>query len=148
MPSVAVSSATPGAAAVAVGTHMPDALDRTDPSGPLLRGVPARPATGAGTRRLERRTRRCEPIVGRTLAELKADVPQAAGVLVNLLGCEWGRSLKTDDDAEPCEAQATRMVALHWDPADDANYKIYKLCDRHDERFKQETDSHGPGAGA
>ena len=62
-----------------------------------------------------------------------------------LLGCEWGRTVWTPDDPEPCNEQAVQMVQFH-DPhgvAPEAENRVVKLCAWHRTRVAEElTDPH------
>jgi hypothetical protein len=73
------------------------------------------------------------------LTDLKAKVPGARNILHQLLGCEWGRSLGTEDDREPCQEQAERITVLHL-PVD--REVEFKLCTRHTARILEETTPH------
>ena len=56
-------------------------------------------------------------------------------ILQDLLGCQWGRRVKTPDDEAECQEQAVCMVVVH----DGAAEMCFKLCERHHERVLQET---------
>lgn len=57
------------------------------------------------------------------------------GILQALLGCEWGRSVKTPDDMEPCDQPAAQIVVVHQGDAEIG----FRLCPRHRDRIFQET---------
>lgn len=52
------------------------------------------------------------------------------GVLHSMIGCDWGRTIGSETDPEPCMAQAVQRVALH-DPPGSGQYEVYKLCPEH-----------------
>jgi len=56
------------------------------------------------------------------------------GHLRALFGCEWGHTVATPDDTEPCQGRAERIVVLH----DGDEEAAFKLCPRHIERISQE----------
>jgi hypothetical protein len=71
------------------------------------------------------------------LQAIARDLP-IVDVMHDLLGCQWGRGIATEDDTEPCFNEAVRMVALH----DGAETAIWKLCQRHLQRLSEETVPH------
>lgn len=58
-----------------------------------------------------------------------------------LLGCDWGKSVMTPDDQEPCTDRAVQIIVVHNGPAT----RDLKLCAKHVERLSQETTPHGEG---
>lgn len=72
------------------------------------------------------------------LTDLKAKVPQMSGLVHELLGCEWGHTIKTLDDIEPCQEQAVRIIVLHAF----GEQESFKFCAKHIERIQQETEPH------
>ena len=52
-----------------------------------------------------------------------------------LLGCAWGRTVHTPDDADACPRQAVQIVVVH---DGDAAIEL-RLCARHVERLSRET---------
>lgn len=49
------------------------------------------------------------------------------GLIQELLGCQWGRGVSRDDDAQPCGERAVQIVVLHDGPSE----RAFKLCARH-----------------
>lgn len=56
-----------------------------------------------------------------------------------LLGCEWGKSVMTPDDQDPCTERAVQIIVVHNGPA----ARELKLCEKHKERLEEETVPHG-----
>lgn len=55
-----------------------------------------------------------------------------------MLGCDWGRRVRTPDDPDLCLRQARQMIVLH----DGAMTFEVKVCDAHRDRISAETDPH------
>lgn len=65
--------------------------------------------------------------------------PAAAEMVVELLGCAWGRSVRTEDDQTECPNQAEQIVVVH-----DGPHAIdLKLCAQHRDRVLAETTPRG-----
>lgn len=60
----------------------------------------------------------------------------------NLLGCDWGRTIRTDDDPQPCGAQAVQRIVLHDTPPAGLSTEV-QLCGRHGGRVLDATAPHG-----
>ncbi len=63
------------------------------------------------------------------------ELRQVGGPIQSLLGCTWGRTVHTPDDAEPCPRQAVQIVVVH----DGGASVDLRLCTRHVGRLSQET---------
>jgi hypothetical protein len=78
------------------------------------------------------------------LTDLKSQARQwtedtaVADLLHELLGCEWGHSIKTLDDIAPCQEQAAQIIVLHAF----GEQESFKFCAKHIERVQQETEPH------
>lgn len=59
-------------------------------------------------------------------------------IIRELVGCEWGRNIRTADDDEPCNEQAHNIIVLHEGKAS----MPFKLCARHRDRVLAETTPH------
>ena len=53
----------------------------------------------------------------------------------DLIGCEWGRVVATEDDPESCPTQAASMTVIH----DGLFEARVKLCPKHKSRVLEET---------
>lgn len=70
------------------------------------------------------------------LNEMKSQLPDAAEMMHDLLGCEFGHGgIAHQDDQAPCEEAAVQIVALHdgWREAH------FKLCGPHRDLILSET---------
>lgn len=74
------------------------------------------------------------------LDEVPPDHP-VAGLIHELLGCQWGRGVSTVDDKLPCDEQAVQIVVVHDGPQEMA----LKLCPKHRDRILEETDARPDG---
>lgn len=63
------------------------------------------------------------------------ELRQVGGPVQSLLGCAWGRTVSTPDDAAMCPFQAAQIVVVH---NGDVSVDL-KLCRRHVERLSRET---------
>lgn len=83
--------------------------------------------------------------IPRSLADLKAAVPGAAGHLDALLACDWGRVVGEPAQAvDPCHEMAKKRMVLH----DGAATVDIKLCEAHHVRVAELTDPHLGEVGA
>lgn len=68
-----------------------------------------------------------------------AEATPAATILQALLGCAWGRTVRTEDDPDECPDQAVQIVVVHDGPRS----IDLKLCGRHRDRVLAETTPRG-----
>lgn len=70
--------------------------------------------------------------------------PGIAPLVQTLLGCEWGRTVSTPDDREPCPEGAKQIVVVHppGGSLEDVVATV-RLCEKHLERLEEETIPHG-----
>lgn len=75
------------------------------------------------------------PLLGRA-----QDFSTTTGEMVQeLLGCTWGRAIRTPDDEQPCPDQAVQIIIVH----NGADEIALKLCSRHRDRVLTETTPRG-----
>lgn len=65
------------------------------------------------------------------------------GVLHELLGCAWGRTISTADDPKLCDEKAAQIVVLH--NPENGREQAFKLCAKHRDRVLAETTPHAGG---
>ena len=58
-------------------------------------------------------------------------------LIVELLGCEWGRAVFSHHDTTLCRAQAVQRIAIHSGPGEPT---LIQLCGRHRDIVLAETD--------
>lgn len=64
-----------------------------------------------------------------------------AGPAEQILACQWGRGIRTEDDPGPCPEQAVRITVLH---PDGGNREVdVRLCQRHTDLVLAMTTPHG-----
>lgn len=83
-----------------------------------------------------------------TLAEMKAALPGASGLLDGLLGCAWGKRVAVEGDTEPCPEQARKIMILHAPPGLAPDASEFRFCDAHHAKMMELTSSHLDGVGA
>lgn len=66
------------------------------------------------------------------------DTSNVQDMIQELIGCAWGRTVKTPDDDQACTERAVQIVVIH----DGSDEKEFKLCVVHRDRILKETTPH------
>jgi hypothetical protein len=69
--------------------------------------------------------------------------PGASAILRRLLGCEWGRGIRTEADPTPCESQAVHRMVIHAPPGVGPSEAEFQFCRTHFDLAESLTVKHG-----
>lgn len=82
---------------------------------------------------------------GDVMKRIQVAMPELTPLVRQLLGCEWGQTLRTEADPGPCVEQAVKMMVIHAPPGTFPPEMTFKFCQRHHDYACELTDAHGGG---
>jgi hypothetical protein len=72
-----------------------------------------------------------DPPLGSTDILKRLKVIGLGEIGTRLIGCEWGRGIKTAQDPHPCIDQAVQCMVIHAPPGVEPREALFQFCQRH-----------------